>query len=107
MLFGVLSHGLHVLGEVDEGFVFNSRAAGAADDVKRVQVEVDDGSNAAVVDVVNDVQTCGDFFAFAVVGQRQRHADGISDASANELFKRNSRLDDSIRRHAGFGDTQM
>ncbi len=48
-----------------------------------------------------------DLLVLAIVGQRKRDADGLSDSLGEKLFERDSGLDYSIGRKAGFGDAQM
>ena len=107
VVFGISGHLFDLLGKFDEGFVFDPRAAWARDDVKFRGIQSDDRSEAARVDIFDDLPTGLDFERLLGVRDRQRHADRIADAASDELFKGDAGFDDPIGWQAGFGDPQV
>ena len=72
-----------------------------------LQAEIDDAAHASGRDVGQNLPPGGDLFALASVGHRERDADRVADAAADELLEGDARFDDAVRRHAGFGDAQV
>ena len=107
VLAGVVGHLLHVLGQLNEGFVLDARATGATDDIQRVEVEADDRPDSPGGDIGNDRLPRGDLFALAVVGNRQRDSNRVSDPLRNQLLEGNACLDDSIGGKARFSNPQV
>src|SRR6185369_3847119 len=100
-------HFFDLLSKIDEGLVFDARAAGAGDDVERGQAVVDHAADAAGGNVGQDLTAGGDLFGLAVVGNSQGNADRVADAAADKLLEGDAGFDNAVRRQAGFGDAQM
>ena len=65
------------------------------------------GADPAGADVGENLAAGDDFLVFPVVGQGERHPDGVADAVADQLLEGDARLFDSHGRHARLGHTHM
>ena len=81
-----------MLGQFDERLVLDARTTGAADDVERVETGIDHATNAAGGDVGENLPSGGDLFWLARVRHRERDANRVADAAADELLERDARL---------------
>ena len=107
MLAGVGRHFLDLTGQLDECLIFHARATRAADDIERRKTVVHHAPHPTGRNIGEDHLCGSNFLRLAGVWHGERHANCVTDTPAHELLKSDASLDDAVRRHAGFCDTQV
>ena len=97
MLLGVGGHFLDLLRKLDKFLILNPRATWTGDDIHAL-AEVGYRDKTALLGILDNGETRGDFLVFPLIGQGQGHANRIAHTVGQKLFKSNPALDHAIRR---------
>src|SRR5690349_4741475 len=97
---------LDLLRQLDELFVLNPRARRTRDDVES-GTELRHRDEPSARDVLDYLMADGDLFVLALVGQRERDADGIAEVLREQFLERDAGLDDPVGRQSRLGHSEM